>query len=258
MDAKPFLSILTASLNSSSTIVDCIKSIKNQGFQNFEHIIIDGGSNDNTIEILQKYEKTYNHLWTSQPDNGIADALNKGLQKAQGRYIIVVQADDCLLNQNIFNKVYPYLKNEKIDIVGFPVILNHPTRGKVLRKPIRFIVWNRFKFIFPHQGCFVHKRVFDKVGGFRNEFNICMDYDFFYRALAFNFSVKFGRFPVVLMGGTGVGSLSKFVYKRMEEERLVQMRNERNPGWRIAQFIFRLLYLPYKIYRISLAANNKP
>lgn len=258
MDAKPFLSILTASLNSGSTIVDCISSIKSQNFQNFEHIIIDGASTDNTLEILQKYKKTYNYLWTSQPDDGIADALNKGLQKAQGSYIIVIQADDRLLNQNIFDNVYPYLKNEKIDIVVFPVILNHPTRGKVLKQPIRFIVWNRFKFIFPHQGCFVHKRVFEKVGRFRNEFNICMDYDFFYRALAFNFSVKFGKFPVVLMGGTGVGSLSKFIDKRLEEERLVQMRNERNPGWRAAQFIFRLLYMPYKTHRISLAVNNKP
>ena len=85
MDAKPFLSILTASLNSGSTIVDCISSIKSQNFQNFEHIIIDGASTDNTLEILQKYKKTYNYLWTSQPDDGIADALNKGLQKAQGR-----------------------------------------------------------------------------------------------------------------------------------------------------------------------------
>ena len=251
MDAKPLLSILTASLNNDSTLVDCIRSIKSQSFQNFEHIIIDGGSNDNTIEILQKYEKTYNQIWISQRDDGIADALNKGLQKAQGRYIIVIQADDRLLNPNIFDKVYPYLRKEKIDILSFPVILDHPSRGKILRKPLRFLGWNRFKFIFPHQGCFVHTRVFEKIGEFRNEFKICMDYDFFYRALACKCSVQFEKFPVALMGGTGIGSVSKFLYKRLKEERLVQMRNERNLGWRIAQFIFRSLYMPYKKFRIS-------
>jgi hypothetical protein len=78
-----------------------------------------------------------------------------------------------------------------------------------------------------------------------------MDYDFFYRALACESSVQFEKFPVALMGGTGIGSVSKFLYKRLKEERLVQMRNERNQGWRMAQFIFRSLYMPYKKIRIS-------
>ena len=82
--------------------------------------------------------------------------------------------------------------------------------------------------------------MFEKIGNFRTEFKICMDYDFFYRALACRCSVKFGKFPVALMGGTGVGSIFKFVYNRLEEERMVQSRNEQNPGWRIAQFFFQI------------------
>ena len=83
-----------------------------------------------------------------------------------------------------------------------------------------------------------------------------MDYDFFYRALAYKCSVKFGKFPVALMGGTGVGSISKFVYRRLEEERLVQERNEQNQGWRMAQFIFRSFYIPYKKYLLSHAGDS--
>ena len=253
-----FFTILTAALNSGSTIQKTLESIQCQSFQGLEHIVIDGGSQDNTTEALHTFDHSYPLFWRSEPDMGIADALNKGLHIAKGRYILVIQADDILLMPEMLEKVYPLLNSEDIDIVSFPVILEHPTKGKILRQPIRRLWWNHFKFIFPHQGCFVHKRVFDRIGEFRDEFKICMDYDFFYRVLAHKCSVKFGNFPVALMGGTGVGSISKFVYKRLAEERLLQVRNERNPGWRIAQFIFRSLYMPYKKYRISHAGDNKP
>lgn len=255
---SPFFTIVTASLNSGSTIEQTIRSIKNQTFQGFEHVIIDGGSKDGTKEILKEFEGSSDISWISEPDCGIADALNKGLCMAKGRYVLVIQADDMLLMPDILEKVYRLLNNEDIDIISFPVILDHPVKGKILRHPIRRFWWNHFKFIFPHQGCFVHKRTFDKIGGFRNEFKICMDYDFFYRALAYKCSVKFAKFPVALMGGTGVGSILKFVYRRLEEERLVQVRNEQNKGWIIAQFIFRSLYIPYKKYRISHAGGSKP
>ena len=253
-----FFTILTAALNSGSTIQNTLESIQCQSFQDLEHIVIDGGSQDNTKETLQTFDHSYPLIWKSEPDTGIADALNKGLQIACGRYILVIQADDKLLNPDILKNVFPYLKDESIDIISFPVILDHLRKGMILRQPIHCLGWNHFKFIFPHQGCFVHKRVFDRIGEFRTEFKICMDYDFFYRALAFKCSVKFGNFPVSLMGGTGVGSISKFDCKRLEEERLVQMRNERNPGWRIAQFIFRLLYMPYKNIRCHLPMTINP
>jgi len=161
------------------------------------------------------------------------------------------------LVDKILENVHSSLKKEETDIWSFPIIFDHQDKGKVLKKPIKFVWWNHFKFIFLHQGCFVHRRVFERIGGFRKEFKICMDYDFFYRALAGHLSVKFGNFPVALMSGTGVGSDSKFIYRRLTEEKLVQLQNEHNPGWKSAQFIFRLLYMLYKKYRVRLADANK-
>ncbi len=258
MMANIFFTILSAALNSGSTIQKTLESIQCQSFRNLEHIVIDGGSQDNTTETLHTFDHSYPLTWRSEPDNGIADALNKGLRRARGRYILVIQADDKLLNPDILTNVFPYLKDESVDIMSFPIVFDHPVKGKTAKNPIRHLWWNHFKFIFPHQGCFVHKRVFDRIGEFRNEFKISMDYDFFYRALAYKCTVKFGKFPVALMGGTGVGSISKFVYRRLKEESLVQVRNERNLGWRIVQFIFRSLYMPYKKYRISYANDKKP
>lgn len=248
MSKSPFITILTASFNSEATIRKTLESIRDQSFQDMEHIVIDGGSRDETLDILKEFEDTYNLTWISEPDHGISDALNKALRLSSGRYIIVIQADDQLLNPGILEKVFSYLRKEQIDIMGFPVVLDDPVRGNVLRKPIRLLWWNRFKFIFPHQGCFVHRRVFDRIGGFREEFKINLDYDFFYRALNHKSTVRFGGFPVALMGGYGIGSVSKSTLKRLREERFVQELNERNPVWKVAQLVFRMVYMPYKTH----------
>ena len=246
MSNKPFFTILTASFNNESTIKQTVESILSQTFQNLEHIVIDGGSTDGTIDILKKMEHSYNMSWISEPDQGIAEALNKGLRKAQGQFIIVIQADDRFLNPNILEQVFQLLDNEKTDIISFPVILDHPVKGKVLRKPIRYLWWNHFKFIFPHQGCFVNKSVFKRIGSFSGKFKIALDYDFFYRALRNKCSVRFEKLPVALMGGEGVGSNPDYIVKRLKEEKLVQRLNEQNTFWRMAQYVFTLFYMPYK------------
>ena len=251
MEASPFFSILTASLNSEKTLSTSIDSIRTQTFQDFEHIIVDGGSEDNTVEIIKEYENTYKLCWLSAPDKGIADALNKGLSKSRGKYIIVIQADDHLLNPNILEKVHSLLKSEKTDIASFPVILNHPVKGKILHKPIKRLWWNHLKFIFPHQGCFVNHSLFHAIGNFRTEFQIAMDYDFLYRALNHRSSVIFGDFPVAEMGGEGIGTSVQTTMQRLQEEKQVHLRNEKSIFWKTAQSIFWVLYLPYKKWRVS-------
>jgi glycosyltransferase involved in cell wall biosynthesis len=251
-----FFTILTAALNSSTTLKITLTSIREQIFQDLEHIVVDGGSCDDTQDILKTFESSYNLTWISEPDRGISHALNKGLRFARGRYILIIQADDQLLSPGILESVYPLLKDEQFDICSFPVILDHPYNGKVLRKPIRLCWWNHFKFIFSHQGCFVHRRVFNKVGGFREKFKINLDYDFFYRALAHRSTVRFEKSPIALMGGYGIGGDPKFMLARLREEKLVQQLNERNPLWKAAQFIFRMFYMPYKIHLLPKLKNR--
>jgi glycosyltransferase involved in cell wall biosynthesis len=259
---SPFFSILTASLNKNHSIRNALESVKKQTSHNLEHIVIDGGSVDATVSILKKYHGTYNLTWISEPDRGIAEALNKGLAKSHGEYILVIQADDRLLDKCILERISPLLAREQYDIYSFPVILDHPVCGPIIRKPIRALWWNRFKFIFPHQGCFVHRRVFECIGGFNEDFSIAMDYDFFYRAVMAGCTVKFFRKPpVAFMGGSGIGTRPDCLTLRLQEERLVQDMNERNPLWRVAQVLFRKLYSPYKtklLPRLSQAGKKIP
>ncbi len=243
----PFYTIITASFNSSTSIQKTLESINDQTFKNLEHIVADGASTDKTVDILKSFENVYNLSWFSEPDNGIADALNKALMKTSGKYILVLQADDCLIDTTILERVYHLLKTEKNDIYSFPVVKNCLDSKNVLLNPIRIKWWNHFKFIFFHQGAFVHKRVYERVGNFRTEFSIAMDYDFFYRALKEKPAIAFGHFPVAEMSGSGVSSSTEHLATRLDEEALVQKNNETNFIWRSAQGVFRFLYRPYKI-----------
>jgi glycosyltransferase involved in cell wall biosynthesis len=256
MTSFPFISIITASLNSAATLANTLESIKNQSNQDIEHIVIDGLSQDSTREILKSYEGSYNLQWISELDHGIADALNKGLKIARGKYISIIQADDRLLQPDTLYDVQNHILMHCYDIHSFPVYKEFPNQLRRLKKPIRCLWWNRFKFIFLHQGCFVHRRVFEKIGGFRNEFRINMDYDFFYRALNSNSSVSFGDFPVAIMGGEGIGTRKDNMPLRLEEEWRVQQLNENRRFWRFAQSLFRTFYLPYKMSSIHKNFQN--
>ena len=176
--------------------------------------------------------------------------MNKGLKLAKGKYIYVLGADDYLIDGNILNNVHEAIKDECYDIYSSPVIVDHPTRGKFYYKPFRFIWWHHFKTIFPHQGTFVHKRVFNKVHEFGENISIAFDYDFFYRVLKYHLSIRFGSAPIAIMSGTGVSGNQRFLIKRLNEEYLIQNLNETNPIWRLFQRIFRAMYLPYKTQQL--------
>jgi glycosyltransferase involved in cell wall biosynthesis len=246
MTEIPFFSIITASLNYGDRLVRTLESIRAQTFANFEHIAIDGGSIDGTLDILKRYEGLYPLYWISEPDRGIADALNKAVALASGRYLLVLHADDRLLDCRVLDQVQRLIGDERYDIYSFQVIRERPGLSPFLYRAIPLPGWHRFRNTIPHQGAFVHRRVFQKIGVFRTEFSIVMDYDFFYRAFQAGLTIKLVKRPVSIMGGDGVSSNPYYLKKRLIEEFNVQRMNERNRFWGAAQWVFQRLYLPYK------------
>ncbi len=244
----PYFSILTASLNRGVTINETLESVNCQTFRSFEHIIVDGGSNDQTIDLLKKYQERYQLKWISEPDTGISDALNKGLYLAKGLFIFVLQADDLFDDRYSLEKAHRYISQHSADIFSFPVILKNSEGKEKIIKPIRLIWYNHLKFIFHHQGCIVKRSVFKDVGEFNKQFLISMDYDFFYRALKLNLPVCFGNFPIARMNSGGISSM---IFERISEERCIQRLNEEKIVWRMAQMLFGSIYFPYKRFYIS-------
>jgi glycosyltransferase involved in cell wall biosynthesis len=250
MTGQPLFTVITASLNNARTIATALESVKNQTYRDVEHIVIDGGSADETREVLKHYETQYHMRWISAPDRGLADAMNKGVHVAQGSYVIFIHADDALNGPTIMDSVAGHLVAEQHDICSFPILFKHPRKGIIRSSPIKLCWYHRFRNTIRHQGCFVHRRLYERVGGFNHRFSIAMDYDFFYRAFQSGASIRYFDQPVTLMGGEGVSSDPLFLLKRLKEEHLIQDLNEANRFWRTAQKAFRSLYVPYKTRRL--------
>jgi glycosyltransferase involved in cell wall biosynthesis len=247
MEKKPFFTILTASYNNGATIKKTLESVSVQSFQDVEHIVIDGGSSDNTLNVLKMYEKKYNLKWISEPDEGIADAMNKGLKLSKGKFIIFIHADDRLYNNKILTNVYNDIKKYHCDIYSYHIEQVISVQVKKIGKSKRVIWWHRFRNNIRHQGTFVNEGVFREIGLFNTNYSISMDYDFFYRALNADMSVKFINKVSSTMGHSGISSNKKMDFLRIKEDFAIQKENENNIIWIILQIIFRFFYYPYKI-----------
>lgn len=169
--------IITVVLNDKDNIEETIKSVINQK-KNLEYIIIDGGSKDGTIDVIKKYEKHVD-LWISENDEGIFDAMNKGLIYASGKYLGIINSGD-LYNENALNIIEKYFaKKDNIDFIFGTVKKKKVKHGFSPRK----ILWS-FDFYPSHSsGFFIKNEVQKKLGLYDISFKLSADHDLFYRML---------------------------------------------------------------------------
>ena len=169
------ISIITPTFNSEKTIEKNVNSIVHQTYKNFEHIIVDNQSKDNTIEIINKiYEK--NNLSNSlkvisEPDTGISNAFNKGIKSANGEIIAILNSDDEYFHSEVFQKV--------IKIVHGNVFFNDPIYGSNVRFPLNYGIPNGIQFIHPTM--FFHHSVYDEIGLYNESYTVSMDFDIYCR-----------------------------------------------------------------------------
>ena len=178
----PKISIVTVSFNQAQFIEDNIRSVINQKYPNLEHIIIDAGSTDGTLEILKKYDEHLN--WISEPDNGQTDGLNKGFKKATGEIIGWFNSDD-RIPEGALHKVSRFFKEnrDEIAVVGNINLINE--NGNFIR-----IVYGssyvyeemvNYKRSVTQPSTFLKKDIFDKIGYLDESFHYAMDFEFFLR-----------------------------------------------------------------------------
>jgi len=179
------VSIITVAYNAESSIRDAIESVVSQRYKNIEYIIIDGNSSDQTLSIIREYSDKIQSV-VSEPDNGIYDAMNKGIVAATGDIIGILNADDFYANSRVISDVVSEFQNNlDLDvIIGKMVYVDFSDKDKVVRSynSERFCPWKlRFGWMPPHLATFIKKSVYDDVGLYSQEYKIAADYEMFVR-----------------------------------------------------------------------------
>lgn len=215
------ISVITVCYNSAKTIEQTILSIKKQTHKDVEHIIIDGGSTDGTQETVCRYlDDTV--CFISEPDNGIYDAMNKGLLRASGEIISILNSDDWY-EVDTLEKVNEYFENGNFDILVGNI--NQVIGERVFGFRIKFdcIDEIHLRMIFPHPGMFVKREVYEKVGIFNLKYPISADYEWTLRA--YNAGVDFYCVPDVFANFRMSGVSTTHAYQARIENKEIALRN---------------------------------
>lgn len=176
----PLFSIITVSYNALESIEQTILSVINQNFDDYEYIIIDGGSTDGTVDIIKKYQSKIS-LWISEPDNGIYDAMNKAIKLSKGEWLIFMNSGDLFYNNLILNKIFfDSLKLNNYDIIYGNTLTKNEKRN--INIPISKINYSFFLYnTLCHQSVFFNKSVFFKNGYYNLEYKIISDRDLLFK-----------------------------------------------------------------------------
>lgn len=172
------ISVLTPTFSSGNTIVKNVNSIVTQTYKNFEHIIVDNLSKDNTISIINKIYKENNLLNSlqiiSEQDTGISDAFNKGIKTAKGEIIGILNSDDEYFNNKVFERVIKAFNDNEIIFVHGDIFFDDPVYGSNRRKPLLCPITTAMPY--NHPSMFFRKVVYEKYGFYDEEFKYAMDY----------------------------------------------------------------------------------
>ncbi|WP_275075992.1 glycosyltransferase family 2 protein [Providencia rettgeri] len=181
--------VITVCYNSASTIQETISSVLSQKRVTFEYIIIDGASTDGTIDILNN-NKDSRLKYSSEPDKGLYDAMNKGIAKAKGKIVAILNSDDLYINDYVLSDVLAEFNQNNADLVSGNLYYFNNDPSQVIRKyPCEDMnskaKWKKGKQP-PHPSTFVKLSVYKKIGYYHSEFKISSDYEFLLRAIFIN------------------------------------------------------------------------
>lgn len=221
------ISIITVCYNAEKTIRDTLESVLVQTYTNYEYLIIDGQSKDNTLSIIKEYGKKFNGKlkWISEKDKGLFDAMNKGIQMVNGDIIGIINSDDVLAHQNVFQKVVETIPNYD------GVYSNLLMLDENLEKPYRLFkskkVSKKFGWHMPHPTLYLKKEVYQQYGNFNINFKISADLDFMLRLIKNNVNLKYinDYFVYMRAGGASTGGLKGY-YENFKESYKVLKKNK--------------------------------
>ena len=223
---NPLFSIITVVYNGEKYLEKTIESVIKQKFKNFEYIVIDGGSTDNSVKIIEKFEKKIDY-WVSEKDRGIYDAFNKGMRVSKGKFIGFINSDD-IYKKNALKIISNYIeKNQQADFI-FGSVKKH---WGVLYGYKPHKIKYSWGFYSSHStGFFIKRKVAEKVGFYNIKYKYHADYDYFYRLIVKNkmrgISTKKNEIVGIFRRG-GFSSKISF-WKKLKEDIRIRYENDQN------------------------------
>lgn len=229
------LTLITVTFNACAALEETILSVQQQNYKNLEYLIIDGGSTDGTLEMVNKYAEVVSSF-VSEPDNGIYDAMNKGLKRATGDVVGFLHADDRFAHSQVLNDVMRVFESKKPDVLYGDLqyvtsfeplkVLRHWKSGTFNRQLISK------GWMPPHPTVYFKRALLKQIGYFDTSFKIAADYDWVLRLLLME-KVSIDYLPEVLVcmatGGASNKSIGNILQKSREDYRAI--RQNKVGGW---------------------------
>ena len=246
------LSIITINFNNKPGLIKTTQSVFKQTFKDFEYLIIDGGSSDGSESYIELNKEKFSY-YVSEPDMGIYNAMNKGIKKANGKYLLFLNSGDVLLNNEILQKNHNHL-NEQKDIVYFDIYYgSEDNKHRLVKYPDHLRFYFFYNNTICHQAVFFKRKLFSDFGLYDETLKILADWKFLIMAITkFNASYIHINDACCLFNNEGISS-SQANRKLLYNERL-QVMEEEFPAFakdyevfhKIIKFSYR-----YKLYKLK-------
>ena len=224
------VTLLTVTYNSEKYLEECIHSVINQTYPNIEHIIIDAESTDGTLDIIRQYDKNISH-WVSEKDNGMYDAINKGIGMASGSIIGILNSDDKLASVDVISDIVRCFQDHQVDAVyGDLVYVEQMNMQNVLRY-WKGVSYKRFRFKYgwmpAHPTFYVRSSLIADLGGYESHYYTAADYEFMARYL-YRFRINARYLPKLIVKMRAGGQSNKNIAIRLRANRRDYLAMKKN------------------------------
>ena len=224
------VSIITVTFNSARFLTDCIDSVRSQDYPGIEHIIIDGKSTDGTLDIIRKNES---HIaeWISEPDRGMYDAINKGIDLASGDIIGILNSDDMFASADVISKIVECFNETGTDSVYGDLVYVYPDDTSKVARYWKGLPFNRSRFKIgwmpAHPTFYIKKDLIEDYGPYENHYFTAADYEFMARYLYLK-KVSSHYLPKMIVKMRNGGISNGNLYRRLRANRRDYLAMKKN------------------------------
>ena len=182
------LSIITINRNNAKGLEKTIQSVVNQSTKEFEYVVVDGASSDESVDVIKKYASQHQIVWVSERDNGIYNGMNKGIRMSSGEYIMILNSGDCLADNQVVERLLESIKTDNYPSIYYGNIIKIWPDGRTLidhQLGGKYTMFSFYSGTLNPDGAMIQKRLFEQYGYFDEKMKICSDWAWLMNVLVF-------------------------------------------------------------------------